>query len=314
MCWRYNASSDCRGQRILDYRYMGKLIVGCGYLGRRVARLWLAQGQRVFGTTRSERRAAELRGLGVEPVLCDVLDAAGLKAVPAVQSVLYCVGLDRSAGRSMRDVYVDGFSNFLASCRSKPPEAFIYVSSTSVYGQCQGEEVDEMAATEPLEDSGQVVLEAEKVVRGAWPDGITVLRFAGIYGPGRVIRQQAVAAGETLVGDPDKWLNLIHVDDGAAAVLAAEERGMSNGIYNVSDGHPVRRRDYYARLAQLLGAPEPRLTPPGSGAPLPPHERANRRISNRRLREELGLTLRYASFEEGLRASLAAHAPAGPAT
>ena len=66
---------------------MDKLIVGCGYLGRRVAHLWLAQGHRVFGTTRSERRAAELRQLGVAPVLCDVLDERSLGALPDAQMV-----------------------------------------------------------------------------------------------------------------------------------------------------------------------------------------------------------------------------------
>jgi nucleoside-diphosphate-sugar epimerase len=297
---------------------MDKLIVGCGYLGRRVARLWLAQGQRVFGTTRGEPRAAELRPLGIEPLLCDVLDEASLKAAPAAQSVVYCVGLDRSAGRSMHDVYVNGLANFLRHCRTwdSLPESFIYVSSTGVYGQCQGEEVDETAVTEPVEDSGQVALEAEKLVRGTGLDGISILRFAGIYGPGRVIRRQAVAAGEKLAGDPSKWLNLIHVDDGAVAIIAAEEHGRGKGgiagLYNVSDGQPVRRRDYYTCLAQLLGAPEPRLEPPRPGEPLPRHERANRRIVNRRLREELRVTLLYPSFQEGLRASLAPSGPSSP--
>lgn len=293
---------------------MNKLIVGCGYLGKRVASRWLAQGQAVFGTTRGENRAAELRKVGVEPVQCDVLDPASLQAMPAAQTVLYCVGLDRSAGNSMREVYVNGLANFLRQCKTwdRLPESFIYVSSTGVYGQCRGEEVDETAATEPLEDSGRVVLEAEALVREARLAGTTILRFAGIYGPGRVIRQQAVAAGEVLVGDPDKWLNLIHVDDGAAAILAAEAhgRGKGVGLYNVSDGHPVRRRDHYLRLAQLLDAPEPRMELPEPGQPLPPHERANRRIVNRRLCAELGVILRYPSFEEGLRASLAAPLPA----
>ena len=80
------------------------------------------------------------------------------------------------------------------------------------------------AATEPLEDAGLVVLEAERLLRRRLPSAV-VLRFAGIYGPGRLPRAKAIRAGEPLVGDADRWLNLIHVDDAADAVLAVETRG-----------------------------------------------------------------------------------------
>ena len=279
---------------------MDKLIVGCGYLGRRVAARWLAQGHRVLATTRSRERAEDLSRLGVEPVVCDVLDGASLAALPAVPVVLYCVGLDRSSGRSMREVYVEGLGNFLAA---RPRGRLLYVSSTSVYGQTEGEEVDEEAATEPAEPSGQVVLEAERLLRQRSPEAV-LLRFAGIYGPGRLLRRRAIEAGERIAADPERWLNLIQVEDGAAAVLAAEARAAPGRVCNVCDDRPVRRRDFYALLAQLLGAPAPRLVPPAPGEPLPPHERANRRIRNQRLREELAAELRYASYEAGLPASL----------
>jgi nucleoside-diphosphate-sugar epimerase len=278
-----------------------KLIVGCGYLGRRVASRWVAAGHRVFATTRTLQRAGELRGLGIEPVVCDVLDAASLRSLPAVDGVVHCVGLDRTAGASMRDVYVGGLGNVLEKLPA--PRRFVYVSSTGVYGQSQGEEVDEGAATQPQEESGRIVLEAERLLRQRLPAAV-ILRFAGIYGPGRLLRRQAVEAGEPIVGDAHRWLNLIHVDDGAAAVLAAEERAQPGEVYNVCDDQPVRRRDFYARLAELLGAPPPHFVAPAPGAPLPPHERANRRLVNRRLRADLGLRLRYPSFGEGLPASL----------
>jgi len=287
---------------------MDKLIVGCGYLGRRVAQLWLAQGHRVFGTTRSQKRADELSRQGIEPVICDVLDRDSLRNIPLSPTVLYCVGFNRSAGPSMRELYVDGLRNFFSSTSwDRGPGKFIYISSTGVYGQCQGEEVDEAAPTEPLEESGRVVLEAEQVVRSLChhEDGqFLILRFAGIYGPGRVIRRHAIETGEPLIGAPDQWLNLIHVEDGAAVVIAADAKPAAHSVFNVSDDRPVKRRDFYTRMARLLGAPAPRFVPPEPGQPLPPHERANRRIVNRRMREELGVPLRYPSYEEGLPASL----------
>jgi nucleoside-diphosphate-sugar epimerase len=277
-----------------------KLVIGCGYLGRRVAASWRAAGHRVFATARGTGRGGELRRLGLEPVVCDVLDPASLRALPAASSVCYCVGFDRAAGRTMRQVYVDGLANVLDALR--PPERFVYVSSTGVYGQNQGEAVDERAATEPAEESGQVVLAAERLLRTRRP--VVVLRFAGIYGPGRLLRSRGLLAGEPIAGDPERWLNLIHVDDGAAAVVAADERGRPGEVYNVCDDEPVRRRDFYSLLARLLGTPEPRFVPPEPGAPPPPHERTNRRIFNQRLHEDLRVKLCYPSYREGLPASL----------
>ena len=197
----------------------------------------------------------------------------------------------------MRQVYVDGLGSVLAALSRV--ERFLYVGSTGVYGQCRGEEVDETAATEPAEESGRFVLEAESLLRRRLPSAV-VLRFAGIYGPGRLLRQQALIAGEPLVGDADRWLNLIHVEDGAAAVVAADVRARPGEVYHVCDDCPVRRRDFYKLLARLLGAPEPRFIPPAPGSALPAHERTNRRIRNRRLREELRMQLRFPSYVEGL--------------
>jgi len=279
---------------------VAKLIVGCGYLGSRVAMLWQAQGEQVFATTRG--RSAALRQAGIEPVVCDVLDPeslTALRALPPLTAVCHAVGFDRTAGRTMREVCVDGLANV---CAALPAGArFVHVSSTGVYGQTNGEEVDETAATEPLEVSGQVVLAAETLLRQRRPEAI-ILRFAGIYGPDRLLRRQTIEAGQPLVGDPDKWLNLIHVADGATAVVTAAAHAPPGSTFNVADDHPVRRRDFYARMAEVLYAPPPHFTLPAPGQEAP-HERANRRISNRKLRQELGVPLRYPSYREGLEAS-----------
>jgi len=139
------------------------------------------------------------------------------------------------------------------------------------------------------------------------PEAI-VLRFAGIYGPGRLLRSQSVKQGEPIVGDPDRWLNLIQVEDGAAALSAAEAKAGPSEIVNVCDDEPVRRRDFYRLMAKLLRAPEPRFVPLPADSSPPGHERAHRRIVNRRLRTELEVSLRYPSYREGLPAAVEADA------
>jgi nucleoside-diphosphate-sugar epimerase len=274
-----------------------KLVIGCGYLGRVVAARWRDAGHRVVATTRTPNRATELRALGHEPVICDVMQPASLLlALPrSVDTVFHCVGFDRTTAVPMRTVYVEGLANVLtALCTWRG--RFIYVSSTSVYGQTAGEEVDEDAATQPAEDSGRVVLEAEQLLRERRPDAI-ILRFAGIYGPGRLPRAREIVAGEALAADPETWLNLIHVEDGAAAVLAADERGRPGAVYNIADDRPVPRREFYAHLAAVLRAPHARfLAPPDA------HD-VNRRVANRRMKQELGVVLRYPSPVDGLHAS-----------
>ncbi len=266
------------------------LIVGCGYLGHVVARRWLARGFRVSALTRS--RSAELTALGVVPILGDVTDPATL-VFPAVNRVLYAVGMDRTAGKSMRDVYLTGLGNVLD--RLPVDGAVAYVSSSSVYGQTTGEWVDESSPTAPREESGKLLLECEQLLHARRPDAM-ILRFAGIYGPGRVIRRAAIERGEPLAADPEKWLNLIHVEDGAAVIDAVTDRPEPGDVYNVSDGSPVTRRNFYTRTAALLAAPPATFGPPTDVT----HDLTNRRISNKKLRDAYAPEFLFPSFESGL--------------
>jgi nucleoside-diphosphate-sugar epimerase len=278
----------------LDGNDSPHLILGCGYLGLRVAARWLASGRRVVALTR--RRAEALRATGIEPLTGDVLDRASLRGLPAATTVLYAIGFDRTTGNSIRQASVTGLANVLDTL--PPCERFIFISSTGVYNQSAGEWVNETSPTAPVEESGRAALEAERLLRARRP-GAVILRFAGLYGPDRLFRARPIRAGEPLVGDAPKWLNLVHVSDGADAILCAESRGSPGETYNVADGAPVSRREIYTLLAELFGAPpaafDQRSEP---GTP-------NRRIDSTKARTFLGWAPAYPSYRKGLTAAVA---------
>lgn len=268
-------------------------IVGCGYLGSRVATAWRDSGRTVFALTRS--RPEPLRAMGIEPIIGDVMKPETLAVLPHASTVLYAVGMDRTSGYSMREVYLQGLENVLKTLPNC--ERFISISSTSVYGQTQGELVDEASATQPIEESGSVVLAAEELLKRYVPHA-TILRFAGIYGPNRLLRRNPILNAQPLVGDAEKWLNLIHVEDGVRAVLAAEAAAAQGSTFNIADDTPVWRRDFYTRLAQQLNATPALFEPYPPGHVAKPE--ANRRVNNAKARAELGFAPQFPSYIEGL--------------
>jgi nucleoside-diphosphate-sugar epimerase len=285
---------------------MSTLIIGCGYLGARLAARLVGDGGRVYGTVRSPRRAEEIAQLGIEPVIADVLRPETLDRLPAADRVFYAVGFDRSAGAAMRDVYVDGLQIVLDRLPNSV-RRFVHASSTGVYGQTGGEWVDEDSTTEPQHESGRVVLEAEGRVR-EWTDrrklSAVILRFAGLYGPGRIVRRSMLERAEPIPGDPEKFLNLVHIDDAARAAAAALDADAPEPIYLVADDRPVTRREYYLVAARTIGAPEPRFEAPRPGSIESGRDATNKRIANRRMKTGLGVVLRYPDITTGLADSL----------
>lgn len=286
---------------------MVTLVIGCGFVGRELGRRLAVRGERVLGTTRHTEKAAALARLGIEPVVADVLDLAALRALPEVDRVIHLVGYDRKSGPSKRSVYVEGVANVLRALAGRCGRA-VYVSSTSVYGQSDGGWVDEDSPAEPREASGRVCLDAEhEAARVAAEAGmaLSVVRFSGLYGPGRIIRREALLRGEPIEGDAEHWLNLIHRDDAAEAAIAVLERGAPGRLYLATDDRPVPRRAYYELAARCLGAPAPRFVAPGLGGH-PAMTGASKRVSNRRLREELGVSLAFPDITAGLPSAVAA--------
>jgi len=281
---------------------MTKLVFGCGYLGLRVARRWSAAGHQVVALTRSEDRARMLEAEGLRAIVGDVSRPARLSPLPPAETVLYAVGYDRRGGASRRAVVVEGLDGVLHRL-DDAARKLIYVSTTGVYGDHAGEWVDEHTTCTPTREAGIAALAAEQVLRRSrfW-DRTTLLRLAGLYGPGRLPKVDDLRAGRTIAAPQGVPLNLIHVDDAVEVVLAAERSGRPAAVYPVSDGHPTDHRTFYRELARLLGASQPRFVEPRPDSRSSPQVLGNKRVSNQRMLTELKVELRYPSFRQGLRA------------
>ena len=284
---------------------MAKMVFGCGYLGLRVARNWAAGGEPVYVLTRSQDRAKQFAHEGLRPLVGDLTKPASLPNIPPVETVLFAVGFDRASGHSIHEVYVDGLTSALAALTVQPLQ-IIYISSTGVYGQDDGSWVDEASPCEPTRAGGRACLAAEELLRGhPLGERAVVLRLAGLYGPGRIPRADALASGAAIEAPSDGFMNLIHVDDAARVVEHVAARQPPENLYLVSDGHPVLRRHYFRELARLLAAPPPRFVQPLAESHAAQRAAADKRISNRRMVEQLAVELAYPTYRAGLAAIVA---------
>lgn len=282
---------------------MIRLVVGCGYLGHRVAKIWRNAGDTVHVLTRSDQRADQLQQQGFSPLVGDITHPHSLPTLPAVDTLLMSVGFDRTSGKSIDEVYVRGLENLLAAACPHPGRV-VYTSSTGVYGHTDGSLVDEQSPCQPVRAGGKACLEAEQLLlRSRWRDRCVILRLAGIYGPHRLPRLAQLLAGSPLAASADGMLNLIHVDDAAEACrLAAGAQLQLPQILLTSDGQPVTRRTFYEELARLTGAPQPVFTESFSSPGAAERARSSKRVSNQRLLEQLRIQLRYPDFRRGLAA------------
>ncbi|HMO84862.1 MAG TPA: NAD-dependent epimerase/dehydratase family protein [Lacipirellulaceae bacterium] len=295
-----------------------RLVFGCGYLGLRTARLWQAAGDATIAATRRAAPSPEMAAAGLHAFQADVADPATLRTLADVrtpagaapESLLYAVGYDRTGGPDIHAVYADGLQNVLAAL-PRSVSRVIYISTTGVYGPHSGEWVDESTPPDPQRDGGRASLAAEQRL-AAHPLAArsAILRLAGIYGPDRVPHLDKLRTGQPLPVAHDGWLNLIHVDDAARIVVAADawlaERAEADGphLFCVSDGAPVRRGDFYAEVARLLGTPPPQFVAPPADSPAAARAGASRRVRNDKLRQTLPVALEHPNYRAGLAAIL----------
>jgi nucleoside-diphosphate-sugar epimerase len=193
----------------------------------------------------------------------------------------------------------------LVSALPKTVRCFCFVSSTSVYGDQGGAWVDETAVCRPESDAGRTLLRAEELLRGSWlADRLLIMRLAGLYGTGRI--PSAKNGGRSMSRDGKRFVNLIHVDDAAAAIDLGITRARLPNLFNLSDGNPVTCDEFRRYADVIFGKVEQEALPTDTVEKDIYHRRrGNKRISVQHLRDELEFRCRYVDFRAGLAASRA---------
>jgi nucleoside-diphosphate-sugar epimerase len=284
-------------------------ILGCGYVGLELARQ-LTSAHEVIGVRRSAAGLEAVAATGAEPVQADLTDADSLAAVPGVDAVVFAASSDGRDAETARSVYVEGLRTVVETfgVRESPPDRLVYTSSTGVYGDHDGDWVDEATALSPTSEKTRVLAEADRLARelpSAYGIDGGVARFAGLYGPDRY-RLDRYLEGPVTEG----YLNVIHRDDAAGVVRFMLESTDADLLVAVDD-EPVDKWTFADWLAEECGVGRPpkrtkteRFAESLSAA-AERRLRTSKRCSNDRLRA-LGYEFRYPTFREGYRPAIEA--------
>lgn len=278
---------------------MRVLIAGCGYVGSALAGLLVAEGHDVWGLRRTPTGLPS----GVHPFAADLRDPATLASLPpALDVVAYTAAAGESTDAGYQAAYVDGARHLLdaLSEQEQRPRRVLFTSSTSVYGQREGEWVDEDSRTEPAGFSGARMLEGERVfLDGPFP--ATVLRLGGIYGPERTSLVEKVRSGDAECTPEPSWTNRIHRDDAAGALRHLMMLDAPAPVYLGVDREPAALCDVYRWIAARLGLAGPPVR--AGAADGRKRSPSNKRCSSDRLASS-GYAFRYPTFREGYGALL----------
>lgn len=288
---------------------MRVLIVGCGYVGLPLGVELVRRGHEVFGLRRTADDDDALLQTGLTPLVGDVSRLADLQKLPGPYDwVVNTVSSSKGGASTYQEVYVHGTRNLLQWLSSSSSlKKYVYTSSTSVYGQTDGSCVDETSLTQPLSPTSQLLAQTERMLlQAAQTRGFpcVILRVAGIYGPERGYLFLKYLSGEArLHGQGHRLINMIHRDDLVGCIQAALERGQPGHIYNAGDDEPVAQRQFFHWLSQQLGRPMP---PQASAAEDIRRKRGltNKRVSNQKLKTDLGYQFKYPTFREGYAAEI----------
>ncbi|WOJ90262.1 SDR family oxidoreductase [Methylocapsa polymorpha] len=276
---------------------------GLGYCARDFIARFGASFDEIAGTVRSAAKAQEIAGENIEALVFgpEGEDPAIAQRLADADALLVSI----PPGVSV-DPVLARFGHRIAGLRR--PQTIIYLSTIGVYGDRQGEWVDEALAPAPSSTRSQARLQAEKswaAIGKSKDKRVRILRLAGIYGPGRNALANLRAGSARRLVKTDQVFNRIHVEDVSRAIAAALLYEGPDGVFNVSDDAPAPPQDVVTFAAMLMGV-EPPPEQDVATAEMTPLTRSfyaeNKRASNRKLKEELGVELAFPTYRVGLEA------------
>jgi len=284
------------------------LIIGCGYVGLPLGAELARLGHEVFGLTRSGGADAALQARGIRPLTADITRRADLDGLPLpFDWIANTISSNKGGVEEYRQIYLDGLGNILQWLEASPPKKFVHTSSTSVYGQTDGSLVKESSPTEPKSELGRVLVATEQLLleaARAKKIPAVILRAAGIYGPGRGhLFLQYLKDQARIPGRGERLVNMIHRDDLATSIMVALKSGRAGEIYNASDDEPVPQIHFFRWLSETLGKNMPPFVREDEAVPRK-RSVTHKKVSNRKLRMELGCALRYPTFRQGYTAEI----------
>ncbi len=281
------------------------LIIGCGDIGVRVARLMQQGDGNVFGLARSDERADRLRELGIDPVMGNLDDSSSLINLPTAGIVVLYFAPPPGGG-----LFDSRMRNFCKSVGPKQlPDKIVYMSTSGVYGDCGSEWVTEETPLNPQTSRAQRRADAESTLQ-EWGRvhnvAVVILRVTGIYGPGRLPLARVQQGHAVLHVEESPPTNRIHADDLAMVCLKATEKAGDGDIFNVSDGQPGTMTQYFNAVSDLLGLPRlPQISMEEAKQEMNPmmlsYLTETRRMDNSKMVERLGVTLVYPDLDTGLK-------------
>lgn len=288
---------------------MRVLILGCGYVGLEAGRQLVSAGHSVVGLCRTPERSSVLEAAGVEPAVGDLTLRSDLERLSGpFDAVINTVSSSRGGAAEYRSVYLEGTRTVLEWLRSHPLKRYAYTSSTSVYAQTDGSLVDETAPATPGGETGGLLRETEELLLREVRERdfpAVILRVAGIYGPERGFLFQKFLAGEaTVSGDGRRFINMVHRDDVASALVQVMDPSIAPGLYNCADDAPVTQHEFLAWAARELDLP----MPPSAPEPAPGTRKrgvSHKRVSNAKLRAT-GWSPAFPTWREGYQSWVAA--------
>ena len=270
------------------------LIIGCGAIGTQLAHVLVAKGHQVTGL---KRNPPKTDAGNVDYFTADITSQADLKNLPTDFDTLYfIVSPDGRNKESYRDIYESGLNNLLNkfSLAGSNPH-WIFVSSTSVYGQSQGEWVDENSIAQPECASSQLIRQAEQTLMDLDADNI-IVRFSGIYGPGREYLLRMAMQSPAIQQNPPYYTNRIHQQDCIGVLAFLLERRLAGvaleQCYLASDDDPAPMWEVISWLAEQMNCQPPMVKSVGNDCVM------NKRCNNQRLKA-LGYQFHYPSFKDG---------------